>query len=232
MDILLSQFDTYLQNSLLASLVLAFAGGILASLTPCVYPMIPITAGVIGHANVGGSKGRGFILSLIYVTGMALTYAALGVFAAATGSFFGTINSSPWTFLIVGTVILFFGLAMLDVVQLPTFSSSLTSRRLGITGIFIAGISSALVAGPCTTPVLGSLLVYTASSQSLLAGGLLLFVFSMGMGVLLLGVGTFSSMLASLPRSGAWMVIIKKAMGVLMLAIALYFFIKAGSLLF
>jgi thiol:disulfide interchange protein DsbD len=163
---------------------------------------------------------------------MALTYAALGVFAAATGSFFGTINSNPWTFLIVGTVILFFGLVMLDIVQLPTFSSSLTSRRLGITGIFIAGISSALVAGPCTTPVLGSLLVYTASSQSLLAGGLLLFVFSMGMGVLLLGVGTFSSMLASLPRSGAWMVIIKKAMGVLMLAIALYFFIKAGSLLF
>ena len=125
MDILLSQFDTYLQNSLLASLVLAFAGGILASLTPCVYPMIPITAGVIGHANVGGSKGRGFILSLIYVTGMALTYAALGVFAAATGSFFGTINSSPWTFLIVGTVILLFGLTMLDLVLRPARPQSL-----------------------------------------------------------------------------------------------------------
>ena len=232
MDILLSQFDTYLQNSLLVSLFLAFAGGMIASLTPCVYPMIPITAGVISHANVGGSKWRGFLLSLIYVTGMALTYAALGIFAAATGSFFGTINSSPWTFLIVGTIILFFGLAMLDVVQLPTYAGSLTSRRLGMTGIFIAGVSSALVAGPCTTPVLGSLLVYTASSQSLLSGGLLLFVFSMGMGVLLLGVGTFSSFLAALPRSGAWMVFIKKAMGALMLAIALYFFVKAGSLFF
>jgi len=230
MDILLSQFDTYLQSSLLASLVIAFLGGVLASLTPCVYPMIPITAGVIGHANVGGSKGRGFVLSLTYVTGMALTYAALGIFAAATGRFFGSINSSPWTFLVVGNVFLLFGLGMLDVVQLPTFAGKFTNKRLGIAGIFLAGISSALVAGPCTTPVLGSLLAYTASSQSLIMGGLLLFVFSLGMGALLLGVGTFSSFLSSIPRSGAWMVKIKKTMGLLMLVMAQYFFIKAGSL--
>jgi cytochrome c-type biogenesis protein len=230
MDILLSQFDSYLQSSLLASVLIAFLGGVLASLTPCVYPMIPITAGVIGHANVGGSKGRGFLLSLIYVLGMALTYAALGLFAAATGRFFGAINSSPWTFLIVGNVILFFGLGMLDVFRLPTFAGHFISRRLGVTGIFLAGISSALVAGPCTTPVLGSLLVYTASSQSLIMGGLLLFVFSLGMGTLLLGVGTFSSFLASIPRSGSWMVTIKKTMGLLMLGMAQYFFIKAGSL--
>ena len=230
MDILLSQFDTYLQSSLLASLVIAFLGGILASLTPCVYPMIPITAGVIGHANVGGSKRRGFALSLTYVTGMALTYAALGIFAAATGRFFGSINSSPWTFLVVGNVLLLFGLGMLDVVQLPSFAGKFTNKRLGIAGIFLAGVSSALVAGPCTTPVLGSLLAYTASSQSLIMGGLLLFVFSLGMGALLLGVGTFSSFLASMPRSGAWMVKIKKTMGLLMLAMAQYFFIKAGSL--
>jgi cytochrome c-type biogenesis protein len=232
MDILLSQFDTYLQSSLLASLVIAFLGGILASLTPCIYPMIPITAGVIGHANVGGSKWRGFVLSLTYVIGMALTYAALGIFAAATGRFFGAINTNPWTVLLVGNVLLLFGLGMLDVFQLPSFAGQFTSRRLGITGIFLAGISSALVAGPCTTPVLGSLLAYTATSQSLLAGGLLLFVFSLGMGVLLLGVGTFSSFLAAIPRSGAWMAKIKKIMGLLMLGMAQYFFIKAGSLFF
>lgn len=230
MDIFLSQFDTYLQTSLLASLVIAFLGGVLASLTPCVYPMIPITAGVIGHANVGGSRWRGFALSLTYVIGMALTYAALGIFAAATGQFFGKINTSPWTFLIVGNVILLFGLGMLDVIQLPTFAGQLTNRRLGLAGIFLAGISSALVAGPCTTPVLGSLLAYTATSQSLLAGGLLLFAFSLGMGALLLGVGTFSGCLALIPRSGAWMVKVKKTMGLLMLGIAQYFFIKAGSL--
>ena len=229
MDLFFTQFDSYLQTSLVASLAVAFLGGLLASLTPCVYPMIPITAGVIGHANVGGSKRRGFSLSLLYVTGMALTYAALGVFAAATGRFFGTVNSSPWTFLLVGNVILVFALIMLDVISLPTFAGG-KGRPIGWAGIFLAGISSALVAGPCTTPILGSLLAYTATTQSLITGGLLLFTFSLGMGVLLLGVGTFSSMLAALPRSGRWMVGIKKTMGVLMLGVAQYFFIKAGGL--
>jgi len=232
MDFMLSQFDTYLQSSLIASVLIAFFGGVLASLTPCVYPMIPITAGVIGHANIGGSRWRGFGLSLTYVIGMALAYAALGLFAAATGRFFGAINSSPWTFLVVGNIILLFGLGMLDVIQIPTFAGRLGAQRLGLVGIFLAGISSALVAGPCTTPVLGTLLAYTASTRSLLAGGMLLFAFSLGMGALLLGVGTFSSFLASIPRSGEWMVKIKKGMGVLMLGLAEYFFIKAGTLFF
>jgi thiol:disulfide interchange protein DsbD len=231
MDALFSQLDAYLQSSLSLSLVIAFLGGVLSSLTPCVYPMIPITVGVIGHANVGGSRRRGFLLSLLHVTGMALTYTALGVFAAATGRLFGTINSSPWTFLAVGNVILLFGLVMLDAVPIPAFSSRFASIRLNAAGIFLAGIASALVAGPCVTPVLGSLLVYTASSQSLITGGLLLFVFSLGMGALLLGVGAFSGFLTALPRSGPWMVRIKKAMGILMLLIAQYFFVKAGSLL-
>jgi len=232
MDLFLSHFDTYLQTSLLSSLVVAFLGGILASLTPCVYPMIPITAGVIGHANIGGSKLRGFFLSLIYVIGMALTYAALGIFAASTGHFFGTVSSSPWTFLLVGNMILLFALSMLDVFHLPSITSRFANKQLGITGIFLAGISAALVAGPCTTPVLGTLLAYTASSKSLMLGGLLLFVFSLGMGALLLGVGTCSSFLTAMPRSGAWMVHIKTAMGVLMLFLAEYFFIRAGALFF
>ena len=232
MEFLLSQFDTYLQSSLIASVVIAFLGGVLASLTPCVYPMIPITAGVIGHANIGGSRWRGFGLSMTYVVGMALTYAALGVFAAATGRFFGTINSSPWTYLVVGNVILLFGLGMLDVIQIPSYAGRLGAQRLGLGGIFLAGISSALVAGPCTTPVLGTLLAYTASTRSLAAGGMLLFAFSLGMGALLLAVGTFSSFLASIPRSGLWMVHIKRGMGFLMLGLAEYFFIKAGMLFF
>jgi thiol:disulfide interchange protein DsbD len=229
METFLSQIDTSLQSSLLLSLVVAYFGGVLASLTPCVYPMIPITAGVIGHANIGGTKLRGFLLSLIYVLGMALTYAGLGVFAAATGRFFGAINTSPWTLLLVGNIILVLGLGMLDVFQMPTIAGRFASRRLGLVGIFLAGITSALVARPCTTQVLGTLLAYTASSRSLALGGLLLFVFSLGMGALLLGVGTFSSFLAALPRSGAWMGKIKKGMGFMMLGLAQYFLIKAGA---
>ncbi len=232
MDTLFIPFESVLQTSLLASLAAAFVGGLVASLTPCVYPMIPITAGVIGHANIGGSRLRGFLLSLIYVTGMSLAYAALGVFAAATGRFFGAINSSPWTYLVMGNLIMLFGLSMLDVIALPTIAGRFTSRQLGLTGIFLAGISSALVAGPCTTPVLGTLLAYTASSKNILLGGLLLFTFSLGMGALLLGVGTFSSFVTALPRSGPWMEKIKRAMGVLMLCLAEYFFIRAGMLFF
>ena len=232
MDTLFIPFESVLQTSLLASLAAAFVGGLVASLTPCVYPMIPITAGVIGHANIGGSRLRGFLLSLIYVTGMSLAYAALGVFAAATGRFFGAINSSPWTYLVMGNLIMLFGLSMLDVIALPTIAGRFTSRQLGLTGIFLAGISSALVAGPCTTPVLGTLLAYTASSKNILLGGLLLFTFSLGMGALLLGVGTFSSFVTALPRSGPWMEKIKRVMGVLMLCLAEYFFIRAGMLFF
>lgn len=229
MESFLNQFDTYLQNSLFLSILAAYLGGILASLTPCIYPMIPITAGVVGQSNIGGSKTRGFLLSLLYVTGMALTYASLGIFAAATGRFFGTINTSPWTFLIVGNIILLLGLGMLDVIHIPYLSPKIQpGKQGGIIGVFLAGISSALVAGPCTAPVLGALLAYVASTQKIFLGGLLLFIFALGMGTLLLAIGTFSSILAAIPRSGTWMSTIKKTMGFIMILLAEYFLIKAG----
>ncbi len=232
LETLLGQLETSLQNSLLLSLALAYVGGLLASLTPCIYPMIPITAGIIGHANVGGSSIRGFSLSLLYILGMALTYSALGVFAAATGSFFGSIASTPWTYLIVGNVVVLFALGMLDVFPLPTLTGGVGQQRQGFGGIFLAGISAALVAGPCTTPVLGSLLAYTASSHSVVTGGLLLFSFSLGLGTLLVAVGTFSGVLTAIPRSGAWMVVVKRVLGGGMLLLAEYLFFKAGTLFF
>ncbi len=229
MELFLNQLDTTLQTSVMLSMVIAYAGGLLASLTPCIYPMIPITAGVVGHSNIGGSKVRGLLLSLCYVLGMAITYAALGVFAAATGRFFGTINSHPLTFLIVGNIILLFGLGMLDVFSLPQFTHRFTSKTQGFLGVFIAGILSALIAGPCTAPVLGVLLAYVATTQDIVLGGFMFFIFSLGMGTILIAVGTFSSILTAIPRSGEWMVKVKKGIGVIMLLLAEYFFLKAGS---
>lgn len=228
MEHFVSQLETTLQTSLLLSIGIAYVGGLLASLTPCIYPMIPITAGVVGHSNIGGSRFRGFLLSLAYVFGMAVTYAGLGIFAAATGRFFGTINSHPLTFLLVGNIILLFGLGMLDVFTMPYFSHNITAKAKGVVGVFIAGILSAFVAGPCTAPVLGVLLAYVATTQNIMTGGLLLFIFSFGMGTILIGVGTFSSVLAAMPKSGLWMAKIKKAMAFVMIALAEYFFIKAG----
>ncbi|BCO10475.1 hypothetical protein GF1_28510 [Desulfolithobacter dissulfuricans] len=230
MEQFLNQIDSYLQGSMLLAFVAAYVGGLLASLTPCVYPMIPITAGVIGNANVGGSRGRGFLLSMAYVVGMACTYAALGLFAAATGRFFGTINTSPWTFFLVGNIILLLGLGMLDVFQLPTFAPRITTKINGVPGVFAVGMASGLIAGPCTAPVLGALLAYVATTGNLILGASLLFIFSFGMGAILLVVGTFSGVLASIPRSGTWMVMIKKVMGFFMIGLAEYFLIQAGRM--
>lgn len=230
MEHFLNQIDTYLHGSLILAFAAAFIGGLLASLTPCVYPMIPITAGVITNLNIGGSKLRSFQLSLAYITGMALTYAGLGIFAAATGRFFGTVNTSPWTYLIVGNIILLLGLGMLEVFRIPTIAPHMNTKIKGVPGVFIIGLASGLVAGPCTAPVLGALLAYVASTGNLLLGASLLFVFSIGMGAILLAVGTFSGIVASIPRSGQWMVIIKKAMGFFMLGLAEYFFIQAGRM--
>ena len=121
---------------------------------------------------------------------------------------------------------------MLEVFQLPAVTSPTLVRKGGLLGIFIAGIAAALVAGPCTTPILGALLAYTASSQNMTLGALLFFVFSLGLGTLLLAVGAFSGVLTAMPHSGNWMVWIKKALGVLMLLTAEYFIFKAGTFFF
>lgn len=228
MEQLLAQFEIYLQTSLTLSLATAFVGGLLASLTPCVYPMIPITIAFIGNANIGGSKLRGVALSLAYVLGMAVIYSAIGVFTVLTGRFFGFIATSPITFLVVGNVVLLLGLAMLDVFHLPSYAPNFIAKIKGPPGAFLFGMASGLVSGPCTTPVLGILLTYVASTNNIVFGAVLLFCFSLGLSTILLLVGTFSGLMATLPRPGHWMVTIKKILALLMIALAEYYFVKAG----
>jgi len=230
MDAFLTDIDTYLRSSGAMAFLASYLGGILVSFTPCIYPMLPITIGVIGSSNIGGTKIRGMFLSLSYVTGLATSYAALGIFAAATGSLFGALNTSPYTFLLFGNILLLFGLSMLEVFQIPFISVTINTKTKGIGGIFLLGMASALIAGPCTTPVLGSLLAFAGSSNNLVFGGILLFTFSFGMGSVLLLAGTFSGFLAALPKSGAWMVRIKKIIGVIIIGWAEYFFIRAGGM--
>lgn len=229
MDYLINNMEMHLQGSMFLAFLAAFAGGLLTSCTPCVYPMLPVTAALIGERNIGGSKLRGLFLSLIYVTGISVTYTALGIFAASTGSFFGEISTSPAAFFIIANLIIFLSLCMLDVFTMPTFIIGNKGRRKGDPGIFFTGIATGLVAGPCTAPVLGVLLAYVASTGDVLTGGALLFVFSIGMSFLLIIAGTFAGFLTSIPRSGEWMVKIKKFMGLVMLGLGEYFLIKAGQ---
>lgn len=210
----------------------AFTGGILAGLSPCVYPMIPIvSAYVVSRSGAEKSRLRSFLLSLAYVVGMAAVYSLLGMVAALTGRMFGQISTSPWALLIVAIILLLFALNMLDVIPFPAlFSGRAWEPAIGgVPGSFLLGAASGLVASPCTTPVLFGLLTFVATSRSVVYGAVLLFAFSLGMGILLLVVGTFSGLAARMPRPGRWMAIVKKVLGLLMLGLAGYYLIKAGQ---
>ncbi|MCM8780809.1 MAG: sulfite exporter TauE/SafE family protein [Candidatus Omnitrophica bacterium] len=204
--------------------IAAFLGGLMVSFTPCVYPLIPVSAGFIA-AESGNSKLKGLSLSLIYVTGIAITYSILGLAASLTGKLFGFISSYPLTYILVGGVIIFFGLAMLDLfgLSLPGLFKVLPLKRKGYISIFLLGLTSGLVIGPCTTPALAAILVYLTTRQNIVYGMTLLFVFAYGMSVILILVGTFSSLIVSLPRSGRWMIYIKKLCGMIILVGGLYF---------
>ncbi len=231
MDSIIGNMELYLQGSIAMSFVAAFFGGILASFTPCVYPMIPITAGYVGSRNLGGSKLRGFFLSLVYVIGVAVTYSALGMAAALSGRIFGEVSTNPLIYFVVANVMIVLGLAMLDVFTIPSFAPKGSVSMGGTPGVFMLGIVSGFVAGPCTAPVMGVLLTYVATTRDTVLGGSLLFAFALGMGILLIIVGTFSGVLASLPKSGEWMVKIKKMLGILMIGLGEYFLVQMGMLM-
>ena len=204
--------------------LLVFLGGIGASLTPCVYPLIPITAGYIG-LKAGGSRIKGFSLSLIYVTGIAITYSLLGLLASLTGKFFGSVSSHPVTYIFVGIVVIVFGLSMLDLFQisLTNIIRLPTDKKQGYIATFFLGLTSGLIISPCLTPVLGTILVYLATRKNILYGVTLLFSFAYGMGLILILIGAFSSILVSLPKSGKWMSYIQKIGGVILLGMGIYF---------
>lgn len=237
MNDLVGNLHEYLSASSLFAYPAAFVAGVLISFTPCVYPVIPIQLGFIGGqmATAGTRRVhvRGFTLSVLFVAGMAAVYAALGAFASVTGTLFGIWASSPWTYLVVSNVILVLALSMLDVFQLPTprFLANWNPQRKGkgyVSAVLI-GAASGLVVGPCTAPALGAALAYVGSRGNVVFGTSVLFVFALGMGALMIALGTFSGALAAIPRSGQWMVRVKKAFGVMMIVIAEYLFLEAGQ---
>jgi cytochrome c-type biogenesis protein len=211
-----------------------FAAGVAVSFTPCVYPVMPMTASFIGGMNTKGSKLIGFLISLVYVFGMALTYSAFAVFAALSGKVFGQIQNNPVIYIIVANVVLFFALVMLDVIQLPTFGANAQKkvRPQNLFAVLLFGMSAGLIVGTCTAPVLGTLLIYIASKQNIINGIALMFVFAYGVGTSLILIGTFTGILSNLPKSGVWLVWVKRLCALVLVGIAEYFLIKAGTFFF
>jgi thiol:disulfide interchange protein DsbD len=217
-------FQAALSHGLLFAFAAVFVGGLLTALTPCVYPLIPITVSIFG-ARQASRRSQAALLCATYVLGIALTYTALGVVAGATGHAFGRgISGNPW---VIGPIVLLFvafALAMFGAFELQ-LPSSLQQRLTqvggkGYLGALLMGLVAGLIAAPCTGPVLGAVLTFVSTRGSVALGGSLLFVYALGMGLPFFVIGTFA---IALPKSGAWMDAVKSVFGVTMLVVALYF---------
>ncbi len=225
-------------NPLLALPVL-FAAGVLTSLTPCVYPMIPITAAIVGGQSVGAAarpRKRTVLLTLSYVIGLALAYASVGLVAGLTGTLFGAVSTNPWLYFTMANLLLVAALMMLDVVPVPIPQgliqrAATAGNSAGAGGTFVMGAASGLVAAPCSAPVMAAVLTWVTTTHRASLGFLYLFTFSLGMCALLVVIGLFSGTVARLPRSGEWMLWVKRLFAVILLASAEYYLMQMGKLL-
>jgi len=231
---LLNNISAYLADISIISYIAVFIGGVVTSITPCIYPLIPIMVGVIG-ASKEKSTLNNFFISLSYVIGMAIVFSILGMIAGLTGSLFGSIQSSPIAHVIVGGIIILFALMLLDIFPMPTaFLSRAGAGKIikgkGILPAFLMGLISGLIAAPCASAVLGALLVYVASKGNPVFGFTLLFTFAMGLGTFLIIIGTFTGVISKLPRSEKTMHALQKLLALAMIALGAYFIFKAGTL--
>lgn len=234
-----SGLTAQLSSSPITALGLVFLAGVLTSLNPCIYPMIPITAAIVGGQSVGEAKPprwRTALLTFAYVFGLAAVYSTLGLVAGVTGTMFGTISTNPWLYFAMANLLIVAALAMFDVipVRLPAAlqARAATAGTAGrVSGALIMGAMSGLVAAPCGAPVMAAILTWVGSQGSPTLGFVYLLVFSLGMCALLVAVGLSSGALSRLPRAGNWMNWIKKGFGVVMIAVAQYYLIEMGKLL-
>ncbi|MEW6008805.1 MAG: cytochrome c biogenesis protein CcdA [Candidatus Omnitrophota bacterium] len=215
------------------SILAVFSAGVLVSFAPCVYPLIPVTLSYIGVKG-SISRLRGFFLSLLYASGLSVTFSILGTFAALSGKVFGAFTQSAYFYFLIGNIYILLGLSLFDLFNFPSLRIPLFANLKigkGGLGIFFLGMASGLVIGPCTTPVLGAILSLIAKERNVFLGIILLSSFAFGTSSLLILAGTFSSFLYRLPKAGVWNNIIKKISAIILIAAGEYLLLKAGSFL-
>ncbi len=226
-------FKNLITDQPLMAILASFWGGILASFTPCTYPVIPITVAFLGH-QASANRPRLFLLSFMYATGLAVVYTALGIFASLTGKIFGSWAGNKILYIAVGNICILAALIMFGVLRIrtPRFVSSLGAKTnlKGVTGSFFMGATSALIVGPCTTPILGVLLSIAATGKNLLHTSLLFLAFSYGLSMVVVLAGLFAGLLSAMPKAGKWLYFIQYFFAFAMIVIGEYFLYKAGSL--
>src|SRR3954470_2998592 len=201
----------------------AFTAGLLTALTPCVYPMIPITISIFG-AKTGVSRGRALALATFYVAGIAVMFGALGTVFALLGKAFGTFLANPWVIVPLAVFFVAMGLSMFGAFELalPTALQDRLSRvgGRGFGGAFLMGLVGGIIAAPCTGPPLAGILAYVATTRDAVRGFLLMATYAGGIGIPFWAIAGFSM---SLPRSGRWMESVKSVLGIALIAAALYY---------
>jgi len=216
--------EHFRHGSLLLQLMLVFVAGLALNLTPCVYPLIPITIGFFS-AQSARSRAHTWLLAFIYVLGMSVTYSALGVLAALTGRLFGAALQSPWLVGLVVAVLLALAASMFGAWELrvPAWATRVSGGRTGAGGALLMGLVVGVVAAPCIGPFVLGLLTYVGQRQDVLLGFLLFFVLALGLGAPFLLLAVFVRALDRLPNSGVWMLGVRQLFGVLLVALAAYF---------
>ncbi len=212
-------------NGLIIGLLFVFIGGLALNLTPCVYPLIPITIGYFGGQSEG-STGRLFMMGLLFMIGLAVTYSAIGVVTALSGSVFGALLQNPIVILVVVAILIALSLSMFGVYEfkLPdTLVNKAGGAKAGMFGAFFMGLTMGIVAAPCIGPFVLGLVTYVASKQDPYFGFLMFFVLALGLGLPYLFLAMFSGKIKNLPRAGEWMEAVKHIFGIILIGMALYF---------
>ncbi len=216
---------TLADAGLLWGLFIVFWAGLLLNLTPCVYPLIPITISYFG-GQAEGKTSRLAMMGLLYVLGIALTYSIVGVITALSGAVFGALLQSPVVIVIIAVIFVALALSMLGVYefQLPLgLVNKVSDAKSGYFGAFFMGLTMGIVAAPCIGPFVLGLVTFVAAQGDVISGFLLFFFLAIGLGTPYFVLAIFSGRIKSLPRSGAWMDAVKHIFGIILLAMALYF---------
>jgi thiol:disulfide interchange protein DsbD len=213
------------QGGLLLGLVLIFLGGLALNLTPCVYPLIPITIGFFGGQSEG-KTGKLAAMGALYVLGMAITYSAIGVITALSGAVFGALLQNVYVIIIIVLIFVALSLSMFGLYEFKLPDSLVAKAggaKSGMFGAFFMGLTMGIVAAPCVGPFVIGLVTFVAAKADPYLGFLLFFVLALGLGLPYFLLAIFSGKIKSLPRAGAWMDSVKSIFGLLLLGMAFYF---------
>jgi thiol:disulfide interchange protein DsbD len=221
-DLISSELE---HSGIVLSLIFVFLGGLALNLTPCVYPLIPITVGFFG-GQAEGSTRKLFVMGLFFVIGLALTYSVIGVVTSLTGAVFGSLLQNPFVIIFVALVLFVLSLSMFGVYEFKLPDSLVAKAggaKGGMYGAFFMGLTMGIVAAPCIGPFVLGLVTYVAAKGDPYYGFLMFFVLALGLGLPYLVLAVFSGKIKKLPHSGDWMDAVKHVFGFILIGMAIYF---------